>query len=151
MQRFAESLGLPGAPKIKFLSKEIVKKKNESRTVAAAQLEALKEMEKEDGESESEEESDAELGDSKSGSEDSEDESTGEVESMEHRRGTSVTDGYGIVEPATIEPSKVRLHTIYPRPWLTLIIAVCWCSDKIRSNVRKEESEYPLRALFETY
>ncbi len=35
IQRFAESLGLPGAPKIKFLNKEIAKrKKNASHIVA---------------------------------------------------------------------------------------------------------------------
>ncbi|KAF9492663.1 DEAD-domain-containing protein [Pleurotus eryngii] len=44
IQRFAESLGLPGVPKIKFLSKELAaQKKNASRTVAAAQAEILKE------------------------------------------------------------------------------------------------------------
>ncbi|KAJ7777953.1 ATP-dependent RNA helicase dbp-4 [Mycena maculata] len=43
-ERFAESLGLPGAPKIKFLSKEVAKqKKNKSRAVEAAQAEILKE------------------------------------------------------------------------------------------------------------
>ncbi|KAJ6588533.1 P-loop containing nucleoside triphosphate hydrolase protein [Mycena capillaripes] len=43
-ERFAESLGLPGAPKIKFLSKEVAKqKKNKSRAVEAAQAEVLKE------------------------------------------------------------------------------------------------------------
>ena len=37
IQRFAESLGLPGAPKIKFLNKEIAKrKKNASHTAANA-------------------------------------------------------------------------------------------------------------------
>lgn len=40
MEKFAESLGLPGAPKIKFLNKELVKqRKNASRTVAAIQAE----------------------------------------------------------------------------------------------------------------
>ncbi|KAF7342043.1 RNA helicase [Mycena venus] len=43
-ERFAESLGLPGAPKIKFLSKEVAKqKKNKSRAVEAAQAEVLEE------------------------------------------------------------------------------------------------------------
>lgn len=38
VDKFAESLGLPGAPKIKFLSREQAKKqKNVSRTVAALQ------------------------------------------------------------------------------------------------------------------
>ncbi|KAF8062332.1 P-loop containing nucleoside triphosphate hydrolase protein, partial [Lyophyllum atratum] len=53
VQRFAESLGLPGAPKIKFLNKEISKmKKNASRVAEAARAEALKEKEEEDEESE---------------------------------------------------------------------------------------------------
>ncbi|KAG2058137.1 DEAD-domain-containing protein [Suillus hirtellus] len=40
VEKFAESLGLPGAPKIKFLNRELVKKqKNSSRTVAAIQAE----------------------------------------------------------------------------------------------------------------
>jgi ATP-dependent RNA helicase DDX10/DBP4 len=39
-ERFSESLGLPGAPKTKFLSKEMAKqKKNKSRAVEAAQAE----------------------------------------------------------------------------------------------------------------
>ncbi|KAJ7326347.1 hypothetical protein DFH08DRAFT_968253 [Mycena albidolilacea] len=43
-ERFAESLGLPGAPKIKFLSKEVAKqKKNKSRAVEAAQAEVREE------------------------------------------------------------------------------------------------------------
>lgn len=38
VDKFAESLGLPGAPKIKFLNKEQAKKqKNASRTVASLQ------------------------------------------------------------------------------------------------------------------
>ncbi|KAG6873510.1 hypothetical protein C0995_014778 [Termitomyces sp. Mi166 len=49
VQRFAESLGLPGAPKIKFLDREIAKqKKNVSRAVEAAQAAALQESEEED-------------------------------------------------------------------------------------------------------
>ncbi|KIK43632.1 hypothetical protein CY34DRAFT_789726 [Suillus luteus UH-Slu-Lm8-n1] len=40
VEKFAESLGLPGAPKIKFLNRELVKKqKNSSRAVAAIQAE----------------------------------------------------------------------------------------------------------------
>ncbi|KAJ7077803.1 ATP-dependent RNA helicase dbp-4 [Mycena crocata] len=60
--RFAESLGLPGTPKIKFLSKEVAKqKKNKSRTVEAAQAEILKE--KVEAEDDSEEESEDDGGD----------------------------------------------------------------------------------------
>ncbi|ESK87527.1 dead box rna helicase [Moniliophthora roreri MCA 2997] len=55
---FAESLGLPGTPKIKFLGKEMAKqkqKKNADRSAKAAKDEALKGMEEdEDGESVSE-------------------------------------------------------------------------------------------------
>ncbi|PBK63261.1 DEAD-domain-containing protein [Armillaria solidipes] len=44
VDQFAESLGLPGTPKIKFLSKEMAKKKkNADRTAAKATAEALKE------------------------------------------------------------------------------------------------------------
>lgn len=35
IQRFAESLGLPGAPKIKFLNKEIAKRKKNASHIAA--------------------------------------------------------------------------------------------------------------------
>ncbi|KII91775.1 hypothetical protein PLICRDRAFT_173579 [Plicaturopsis crispa FD-325 SS-3] len=44
-ERFADSLGLPGAPKIKFLNKEVAKqKKNASRAAAEAKAEAAKEQ-----------------------------------------------------------------------------------------------------------
>ncbi|KAL0946239.1 hypothetical protein HGRIS_012498 [Hohenbuehelia grisea] len=47
-ERFAESLGLPGMPKIKFLSKELAqKKKNASRAVATAQADAARESDAE--------------------------------------------------------------------------------------------------------
>ncbi|KXN84023.1 ATP-dependent RNA helicase DBP4 [Leucoagaricus sp. SymC.cos] len=43
VERFAESFGLPGAPKIKFLSKEAVKRrKNASRVVEAAEADGRK-------------------------------------------------------------------------------------------------------------
>lgn len=61
-ERFAESLGLPGAPKIKFLSKELAKqKKNASRSVAAAQAEVLKEKEKKEEEAEDSDEDDGDV------------------------------------------------------------------------------------------
>jgi ATP-dependent RNA helicase DDX10/DBP4 len=45
VDRYAESLGLPGTPRIKFLGKEIAKKKkNASRTVAALQAEIAREQ-----------------------------------------------------------------------------------------------------------
>lgn len=53
--RFAESLGLPGTPKIKFLNKELAKKKNASRTVTAIQAEILKEQDARASESDAEE------------------------------------------------------------------------------------------------
>ncbi|KAG5651590.1 hypothetical protein H0H81_008111 [Sphagnurus paluster] len=68
VQRFAESLGLPGAPKIKFLNKEIAKmKKNSSRIVQAAQAAIRQEKQddlnhEEDGSDSSEETSSEEEG-----------------------------------------------------------------------------------------
>ncbi|KAG2347226.1 DEAD-domain-containing protein [Suillus weaverae] len=57
VEKFAESLGLPGAPKIKFLNRELVKKrKNSSRTVAAIQAEI--EAEAKQGSSDHEDDSD---------------------------------------------------------------------------------------------
>lgn len=47
VDRFAESLGLPGAPKIKFLNKDTgKKKKNASRALEALQAEIEKEAKK---------------------------------------------------------------------------------------------------------
>ncbi|KAG6898320.1 hypothetical protein C0992_011912 [Termitomyces sp. T32_za158] len=60
VQRFAESLGLPGAPKIKFLDREIAKqKKNASRVVEAARAAMLEENEKEDPTTSDEDEDDS--------------------------------------------------------------------------------------------
>jgi ATP-dependent RNA helicase DDX10/DBP4 len=43
VEKFADALGLPGAPKIKFLNKEIAKqKKNLDRTAEGAKIAALK-------------------------------------------------------------------------------------------------------------
>ncbi|KAG2359891.1 DEAD-domain-containing protein [Suillus spraguei] len=59
VEKFAESLGLPGAPKIKFLNRELVRKqKNSSRTVAAIQAEI--EAEAKQGHSDSEDDSEEE-------------------------------------------------------------------------------------------
>ncbi|TRM66911.1 P-loop containing nucleoside triphosphate hydrolase protein [Schizophyllum amplum] len=68
VDRFAESLGLPGTPKIKFLNKEMAKqKKNASRAVIAAQSTPAEESSDEDSDvedaeihSSSDEEADAE-------------------------------------------------------------------------------------------
>ena len=55
VDRFAEALGLPGKPKIKFLSRELAKqKKNASREVQAVQEASSDEEEDEPEESESE-------------------------------------------------------------------------------------------------
>lgn len=55
-EEFATSLGLPGVPKIKFLSREKAKeKKNASRAVAALQAEIKKEHGHRDGETSEEE------------------------------------------------------------------------------------------------
>ncbi|TFK31678.1 DEAD-domain-containing protein [Crucibulum laeve] len=61
VERYAESLGLPGAPKIKFLSKELAKqKKNASRTIEAAQADVLKEKQEKEAESDDGDETDFE-------------------------------------------------------------------------------------------
>ncbi|KAJ6481779.1 ATP-dependent RNA helicase dbp-4 [Mycena sanguinolenta] len=76
-ERFAESLGLPGAPKIKFLTKEMAKqKKNKSRAVEAAEAEVRKEKVHADAEVDSEEEDSGDEGDVH----DSSDEEAGEDE-----------------------------------------------------------------------
>jgi ATP-dependent RNA helicase DDX10/DBP4 len=71
VEKFAESLGLPGAPKIKFLSREQAKRnKNASRTAAALQPQL--ESEKADTLSSGEESGDGSVSDENS--EESEDE-----------------------------------------------------------------------------
>lgn len=59
---FAESLGLAGAPKIKFLSKELAKqKKNADRSVVVAKQQALEEKEASDEDEEEEDVSDGDI------------------------------------------------------------------------------------------
>ncbi|KAI0319352.1 DEAD-domain-containing protein [Amylostereum chailletii] len=94
VDQYAASLGLPGAPKIKFLSREMAKeKKNASRAVAALQAEIAKEAGKEDDDE----------GPDDGGSD--EESSSGEEQ-----------DEFGAVEPAA--PSKVdkeKVRTKYDR------------------------------------
>ena len=71
IERFAESLGLPGAPKIKFLGREIAKKKNASWSVAAAEA-PVEGRKSATDESEDEEGSSGESGDGESTSGDEE-------------------------------------------------------------------------------
>ncbi|KAH9848528.1 DEAD-domain-containing protein [Lenzites betulinus] len=60
-EKFAEALGLPGMPKIKFLNKEMAKKrKNASRTVAALQSRTESDDENSEAESESSEDTSGE-------------------------------------------------------------------------------------------
>ncbi|KAJ7628689.1 ATP-dependent RNA helicase dbp-4 [Roridomyces roridus] len=76
--RFAESLGLPGAPKIKFLSKEVAKmKKNKSREGEAAQTQVMEEkrqLEAETDEEDQEESDDEDEGGVHESSEEEEEE-----------------------------------------------------------------------------
>ncbi|KAJ7120979.1 P-loop containing nucleoside triphosphate hydrolase protein [Mycena epipterygia] len=79
-ERFAESLGLPGAPKIKFLSKEVAKqKKNKSRAVEAAQAEILKEKAEAEADSDDSDEDDGEMHDSSEEEEAEDEEPAGAV------------------------------------------------------------------------
>lgn len=124
VDRYAESLGLPGAPKIKFLGKEIAKKKkNASRTVAVLQSEITREHA-------------AKLGDKNDSQE--------EVSSSEEETELPV----GIVdEPIAKASTKVC------RPLLThwlpaeYLVPAC-CSYQIRPNVRAQKSE--VRTLCQT-
>ena len=105
MDRFAESLGLPGTPKIKFLNKEIAKKKkNASRTVEAAQAEIEKERE--------EEESSA--GESDGGESSEEDEDSKGVQ-------TAI--------------SKVRFFLLIPHDYKLTFLLAERCPNKIRPHV----------------
>ena len=61
VEKFAESLGLPGVPKIKFLGKEIAKRKNAAMAAQAEVVESEEEAvssggDEEDGESSIEDE-----------------------------------------------------------------------------------------------
>ncbi|EGN95755.1 hypothetical protein SERLA73DRAFT_186962 [Serpula lacrymans var. lacrymans S7.3] len=99
VDRFAESLGLPGAPKIKFLSRELAKKqKNASRTVAKLQAEIKAEQ------SESEQDSDEDGEDGNSASEVS-----SEVESE------SADVPEGSEEPEPEKEVKAVVRTKYDR------------------------------------
>ncbi|KIJ63585.1 hypothetical protein HYDPIDRAFT_29379 [Hydnomerulius pinastri MD-312] len=76
VQKFAESLGLPGAPKIKFLSREQAKKqKNASRTVATLQAEIKSEKGEKPPSSDEESGKGSGSEESSEGSEDEQDES----------------------------------------------------------------------------
>lgn len=98
-ERFATSLGLPGAPKIKFLAKDAAsKKKNENRDVAAVKKETV-------GAARSSEAGATEVSDS--GSEDEGDEDDGGSES-EHDASTK-----GAEEKSEAAKGKVSPINIY--------------------------------------
>ncbi|KAG6333472.1 hypothetical protein ID866_5621 [Astraeus odoratus] len=102
VEKFAESLGLPGTPKIKFLSREQTKgRKNVSRAVAA--LQAAIESEENVDEASSDEES---AGASGSG------ESDGDGVSDEHESREQLRQS---TEPETSQPSKPAVRTKYDR------------------------------------
>jgi ATP-dependent RNA helicase DDX10/DBP4 len=102
-ERFAESLGLPGAPKIKFLSRGVAKaKKNASRTVEAAQRDAREDREEEEDSDDDDEQSDEEAGSVASGGENESDDSDAE-------------DGEDAkAEDSTSKPTKVCLVSFEP-------------------------------------
>ena len=115
--KFAESLGLPGAPKIKFLSREQAKKqKNASRTVAA--LQAQIESEKA-GVSSSEDD----RGESSTTSE-SDEESEGEAQNQD--RTAAPAEGS--------KPAKVCLF-LYAATVRSISTATDYGTDKVRSHV----------------
>lgn len=110
-EEFAASLGLPGAPKIKFLSKEKAKeKKNASRAVAALQAE----IEKEQGGAK------AESSDEGSSSDEGEDASEDEAEKPEQPTESKVTYFpfllfFSFVAHAFIPAQSSKVRTKYDR------------------------------------
>ncbi|KAF9238937.1 DEAD-domain-containing protein [Melanogaster broomeanus] len=100
VQEFAESLGLPGAPKIKFLSRELAKReKNASRSAAA--LQAQIESEKASMTSSEEE----------NGEGSASDESAEESEDEQHKS----PEPEATLESAEVKPAKNMVRTKYDR------------------------------------
>jgi ATP-dependent RNA helicase DDX10/DBP4 len=122
VDQYAASLGLPGAPKIKFLSKEIAKqKKNASRTVAALQAEIT------------EEQSAKKDNNSDNGSDEDEDSSADEEESA------PTLDSIQLGE-STVKPSKVYLPPIDLFP-STKFSTLARRTYQIRPDVRTQKSK----------
>lgn len=137
MERFAQSLGLPGAPKIKFLSKEMAKKrKNASRMVADTQTEVMKEKA---GQAIGESEDDGE------DSEEHEEPSSGEEEEADKE------------DPATSEVTTTKAPkagsslSMIRLPLALIVLSISdGRSNQVRPHVREEKSEHPIRPLHET-
>jgi hypothetical protein len=104
VERYAESLGLPGMPKIKFLSKEIAKKKNASGSIPEAR--AAEEEEPTADESEDDERSTSE-GDGKSDSEDNEVTTSAKLSKVQGRNScfTAIKLTFSLVSRPTFEQS----------------------------------------------
>jgi ATP-dependent RNA helicase DDX10/DBP4 len=126
VDRYAESLGLPGAPKIKFLGKEIAKK-NASRTVVALQAEIAREQA-----AKREDKSD----DGLEGDSSAEEEIALPVDSMH------------VVDEPTAKASKVCPPTLTPWPSTEYLVSVCY-PHKVRPDVRAQKPK--VRTLHETH
>jgi ATP-dependent RNA helicase DDX10/DBP4 len=133
-ERFAESLGLPGVPKIRFLSKEVAKaKKNASRGVNAEDS-AINEGETFDGN-----ENDSDIG---TGSE--EDDAEAELHTSSEEEAGTEND-----TTTANKPSKViSAPSIQCQVSLTLtFITQARSPHQIRSNVRAKKSDHPFDTL----
>lgn len=130
VQRFAESLGLPGAPKIKFLNKEIAKrKKNASHIVSNMSPQASSSKV-----ANPDEESDS------SGGEDLSEHSSSEEEETRPARA---------LDEHTTEKVRCIAAKFADRVVLTDDF-LAKGSHKIRPHVRAQEPRYSVRALLET-
>jgi hypothetical protein len=118
VDRYAESLGLPGAPKIKFLGKEIAKKKkNASRTVGVLQAEIAREHA-------------AKLGDKSDNQEE-------EESSSEEETALPVGNVYEPIAKASTKVCRPPLTHWLPTKYL---VPAC-CSYQVRPDVRAQKSK----------
>lgn len=123
VQRFAESLGLPGAPKIKFLNKEIAKrKKNASHIVS--NLESQSSSSKVAGPDDVSSDSDDEEAPADSSSEEEDPQRT-----------------------AASAPKAEKVRTWEHMCRFSLLTVIESGAHEVRSNVRAQEPKYPLGAL----
>lgn len=127
VERFAESLGLPGVPKIKFLSKEIAKKKkNASRSVEATAPEVSIPN---DDESEGGSEDDGEAHSS------SEEDEAIDAESDEDATSVAAPPKSSKVRSIVINSYRFRSNILPSYP-------VWCCPNQIRSHVRTEKPKH---------
>jgi ATP-dependent RNA helicase DDX10/DBP4 len=150
VERFAESLGLPGAPKIKFLSNEAVKRrKNASRTIEAAEAEVTEEQEglkskkrltagSEENNDDNDDDESAESG------------SEGDISSAEEDDKENDKEDPPVISEKSKKVRCKPFELATPPPTHLYLIIAWNRSNKIRPHVRAQEPKYPLWPLFQT-